>query len=173
MPEYNGQHFTDGILWVRVRRFSLNFVFGLEWRHLVIMYIASMQDTLVIITMTSHKRHVVSNHRSFDCFFNSLYRPTSKKHQRPHYCSFAREFTGDQWILRIKGQERGKSFHLMTLSWWNWDVWLSEYMRFLRKETKKKLFLPSFPSMRIRITWIFCQLGEPKKFENLKNSEKV
>ena len=37
------------------------------------------------ITMTSHERHVVSIHRSFDCLFNSLYVPTSKKHQSPHY----------------------------------------------------------------------------------------
>ena len=28
--------------------------------------------------MTSHERHVVSNHRSFDCLFNSLCGPTSK-----------------------------------------------------------------------------------------------
>ena len=35
------------------------------------------------ITMTSHERHVVLNHRSFDCLFNSLCRPTSKKHYWP------------------------------------------------------------------------------------------
>ena len=27
------------------------------------------------------------------------------------------EFTGDRWILRTKGQLRGKCFHLMTSSW--------------------------------------------------------
>ena len=27
---------------------------------------------------TSHERHVVSNHQSFNCLFNSLYKPTSK-----------------------------------------------------------------------------------------------
>ena len=27
------------------------------------------------------------------------------------------EFTGDRWILRTKGQQRGKCFHLMTSSW--------------------------------------------------------
>ena len=40
--------------------------------------------------MTSCEYHVVSNHRSFDCLFNSLYGPTSKKHQIPHYWPFVR-----------------------------------------------------------------------------------
>ena len=37
------------------------------------------------ITMTSDERHVVSNHRSWDCLFNRLSGPTSNKHQTPHY----------------------------------------------------------------------------------------
>ena len=44
----------------------------------------------VSITLTSHKRNVVSNHRSFDCLFNRLCRPTSKKHQSSHYWPFLR-----------------------------------------------------------------------------------
>ena len=36
------------------------------------------------------ERHVVPNHRSFDCLFNSLCGATSKKHQSPHYCLFVR-----------------------------------------------------------------------------------
>ena len=51
-------------------------------------------------TMTSHERHVASNHRSLDCSFNGLCGPTSKKHQSPHYWPFVREFTGDRWIPR-------------------------------------------------------------------------
>ena len=39
-----------------------------------------------LFTMTSHERHVVWNHRPFDCLFNSL----SKKHQSLHYWPFAR-----------------------------------------------------------------------------------
>ena len=35
-------------------------------------------------TMTSHKRHVVSNHQLYDCLFKSLCGPTSNKHQSPH-----------------------------------------------------------------------------------------
>ena len=40
------------------------------------------------ITITSHGRHVVSNHRSLKCLFNSLCRPISKKHESPHYWPF-------------------------------------------------------------------------------------
>ena len=33
------------------------------------------------------------------------------------------QFTGDWWIPRTKGQQRGKCFHLMTSSWRNsWDL---------------------------------------------------
>ena len=38
--------------------------------------------------MTSHECHVVSNHLSFCCLFNSLCGPTSKKYQCPHYWPF-------------------------------------------------------------------------------------
>ena len=34
------------------------------------------------ITILSHERYVVPNHRSFDCIFNSLCGPTSKKQQK-------------------------------------------------------------------------------------------
>ena len=42
------------------------------------------------IMTTSNGRHVVSNHRSFGCLFNSLCRPTSKKHQSMCYWLFVR-----------------------------------------------------------------------------------
>ena len=40
--------------------------------------------------MTSHERHVVSNHLSFNCLFNSLCRSSSNKHQSRHYWPFVR-----------------------------------------------------------------------------------
>ena len=42
------------------------------------------------VTMTSHGRHVVSNHRSFECLIISLGGPTSKKHESTHYWPFVR-----------------------------------------------------------------------------------
>ena len=41
-----------------------------------------------LITMTSHERHAVSNHRSFECLLNSLWGHTSTKHQSPHNWPF-------------------------------------------------------------------------------------
>ena len=43
-----------------------------------------------LITMTSHERHVVSNHQYLYCLFYSLSGPTSKKHLSPHYWPFVR-----------------------------------------------------------------------------------
>ena len=42
------------------------------------------------ITMAWHERHVVSHHRSFNCLFESLCGPTSRKHQSLHYWPFVR-----------------------------------------------------------------------------------
>ena len=50
--------------------------------------------------MASHERHVVSNDWSFDCLFNSLYGPTSKKHQSLHYWPFVRGFHQCRWTQR-------------------------------------------------------------------------
>ena len=41
-----------------------------------------------VITMMSHEHHVVPNHWSFDCLFDSLCESTSKKRQRLHLWSF-------------------------------------------------------------------------------------
>ena len=47
------------------------------------------------ITMTSHKCHVVSNHQSINCLFNSLCRPILKKYQ--HSCNLP-FMTGIYWL---------------------------------------------------------------------------
>ena len=65
--------------------------------------------------MTSHERHYVPNHRSFDCLLNSLCWPTSKKHQSPRYWPFVRRISGDWWMPLHKGPIIRKSFNLMTL----------------------------------------------------------
>ena len=40
-----------------------------------------------------------------------------RKHQSSASLAFVGEFTGDLWIPRTKGQQRGRCFHLMTSSW--------------------------------------------------------
>ena len=54
------------------------------------------------IRMTSHERHVASNHRSFDCLFNSLWDPHQTDFKVCVTGPLWGEFTGDQWIFRKK-----------------------------------------------------------------------
>ena len=51
------------------------------------------------ITITSHERRVVSNHRSFDCLFNSLCGLKSKRHQSPHHWPFVRGI--HRWLVNL------------------------------------------------------------------------
>ena len=48
------------------------------------------RNMIEINMITPDERHVVWNHRSLQCLFNSLRGPTSKKHQSPHYLPFVR-----------------------------------------------------------------------------------
>ena len=50
----------------------------------------SSHPTIWAITMTTFERHVISNHRPFDCLFNSRCGPTSTKQQSPYYWPFVR-----------------------------------------------------------------------------------
>ena len=68
-------------------------------------------------------RHVerdgVSNHRRLDCLLNLLFRHKSKKTSNaPRHWPLCGESTGDRWIPLTKGQQSGKSFHLMTSTFW-------------------------------------------------------
>ena len=50
-------------------------------------------------------RDGVSKYQTHDCLFNRLYRRRSKKNLKaPRHWPFSREFTGDRWISRTKGQ---------------------------------------------------------------------
>ena len=67
---------------------------------------------LIVITVVSHKRHGISNHRQFDCFFSTSY---LGKHQRKHqsqcYWSFVRVIY--RWIPLEKASEVGR----VSLTW--------------------------------------------------------
>ena len=58
---------------------------------------------LVCIRMRSHECHIVSNHRSLFCLFNSLCKSVSKKHQGHHYWSFVRG--SHQWTVNTPVQK--------------------------------------------------------------------
>ena len=52
------------------------------------IYLSHWQLESNFITLTLNDRHGVSNHRSMDCLFTRLFRPTTKKHQRSALLSF-------------------------------------------------------------------------------------
>ena len=62
-------------------------------------------------------RGSVSNHQPQYCLLKRSFRCRSKKHQSSASLALCGEFTGDRWIPRTNGQQRGKCFHLMTSSW--------------------------------------------------------
>ena len=64
-----------------------------------------------------HNEHdSVSNHQPHDCLLNRLFTRSSKKTSNSASLAFVWGFHRDRWILRTKGQLRGKCFHLMTSS---------------------------------------------------------
>ena len=66
------------------------------------------------ITMASHERHVVSKHRSFDCFFTAHAGPHQRNIKVCITGPLWGEFTGDRWIQRTSNAEKS---YLMTSSW--------------------------------------------------------
>ena len=78
----------------------------------------SAVELLQYITMMPHEHPGVSNHWQLYC----LYRHTSKKTSKLHVTGPSwGESTSDQWIaLNNKGQQCGKSFHIITSSWSHW-----------------------------------------------------
>ena len=67
------------------------------------------------ITMKSHERHVVLNHQSSDCLFNSVCRSTSKKHQCPHYWPLVRGI--HRWLVNC--HHKGPASNTENVSiWW-------------------------------------------------------
>ena len=65
-----------------------------------------------------NKHNGISNRQPHDCLLNSLFKAQIKENiKAPRHWPLCEEFTDDRWIPRTKGQQRGKCFHLMTLSY--------------------------------------------------------
>ena len=59
----------------------------------------------------------VSNCQPHDCLFNRSFKAQIKENiKAPRHHPLWEEFTGDRWIPRTKGQQRGICFHVMTSS---------------------------------------------------------
>ena len=62
-----------------------------------------------------------SNHQPHDCLLNRFIQTQIKENiKAPRHWPLCGEFTGDRWIPRTNGQQRGKCFHLMTSSCGGW-----------------------------------------------------
>ena len=60
---------------------------------------------------------ITSQITSLMIVYSNVYSDADQRnHQSSESLAFVREFTGDRWIPRTKGQLRGKCFHLMTSS---------------------------------------------------------
>ena len=80
-------------------------------------------SSLAALQWYHNERDGNSNQQCLDCLLSHLFRRRSKKTLK--FCVadlFWGESTSDQWIPLIKGQLRGKYFHLMTSSC---DKWMS------------------------------------------------
>ena len=100
------------------------------------------------ITMTSHERHVVSNHRSCDCLFSSLIGPTSTIHQSPIYWSFVRGIHRGPVNLPHKGPVKRKSFHLMTSTYSSSNQWMLFAHQYRTRALKQ-----NFTSYTLKYLW--------------------
>ena len=97
--------------------FSLdNWLLLLESSHTPYINHCIVIKTALSLQWRYNERDGVSNHRRLGCSLNRLFRGVSKrKNKAPRHWPLWGEFTGDRWIPRTKGQQRGK-FHLMTSS---------------------------------------------------------
>ena len=86
----------------------------------------------------------VSNHQPHHCLCNRLFRSRSKNIKALRHWPLCGEFTGDRWIPRTDGQQRGKCFHLMTSSWY---ICMLSAPKFLGASENVSLF---------KRTWIIC-----------------
>ena len=68
--------------------------------------------------MTSHERHVASNHRSFQCLYNNLCGPTSMRHQSPYHWPFVRGI--HRWA--VNSPRKGPVTWKKTSIWWRHHV---------------------------------------------------
>ena len=72
----------------------------------------------VTLQWRHNERDGVSNHQPHDCLLNLLFKAQIKENiQATRHWPLWGEFTGDRWIPRTKGRQRGKCFHLMTSPW--------------------------------------------------------
>ena len=93
-------------------------------RPLMTQYHSGMCLCNVTITMTSWwARWRLQSPASRLCTQPFIQVQNQESIKAPRHWPLCGEFTGDRWIPRTKGQQRGKWFHLMTSSWPKYGMW--------------------------------------------------
>ena len=91
--------------------------YGVTRPQLVNIILHSVGDMQQTLQWRHNGRDAVSNPAS-PFFTHSFIQAQIKENiKAPRHWSLCGEFTGDRWIPRTNGQQRGKCFHLMTSSW--------------------------------------------------------
>ena len=81
-----------------------------------------MTELIATLQWRHNERDGVSKHRRLDCLLNRLFRRRSKKNIKvPGHWPLWGEFSGDRWIVPLKGPVTWKMFPI----WWRHHVvWL-------------------------------------------------
>ena len=81
--------------------------------------LVTCSDSIHTLQLHPNGHDGVSNHQPHDCllFTQPFIQAQIKENiKAPRHWPLCREFTGDQWIPRTRGQKSGKCFHLMRSS---------------------------------------------------------
>ena len=87
----------DGHWWITVTKGGQLCQKAVPWH--CVTHCCGYMITSNFITMTSHERHVVSNHQSFNCLFGKLCGRTSNNIEVHVTAPLWREFTDYRWFL--------------------------------------------------------------------------
>ena len=90
----------------------------LRYAHIIYLYVYASVLARVCITVTSWWPRKRLKSPASRLFTQPFIRAQIKVNiKAPRHWPLCGEFTGDRWIPRINGQQRGKCFHFMTSSW--------------------------------------------------------
>ena len=114
-PKLNGKYFRQNHLLIKyslgdLKSFLGNFLTTEQ-------YAGLPRVDLILLQWRHNERDGVSNHQPHYCLLGRIFKAHIKEDIKSlcHW-PLCREFTGDRWISRLKGQWRGKCFHLMMYS---------------------------------------------------------
>ena len=117
---FNKLNLSNGLLWLIAKKTPKRRITCSLWGESIQSGSASdvAKFPMLSLQWRHNERDGVLNHQRFHCLLNHLFGRRSKKTSNSASLAFVWGIHRDRWIPRTKGQLRGKSFHLMTSSWW-------------------------------------------------------